>query len=453
MQYSCSIQNPLLSDKTIAQLVEKGYIGVSFETSMNTVFAAAAYKFNDKIKWAKTRPDQDGDVGLMTPDTVEFGNLLQFMLDNFGWCPMVYSNQEEEKTYIFAPQNELEEAAIELVTEGDRGWKGSLYSLGFSEKERDRVCFIFSTKPKESTEQEWLLYVANLKDHTSYWSYHDGSIQEVYYKWAEEIEGDTPNYNPTSDEILDALGKGTNVIQNDIKGQDRPKIIQEIRERIKKELNGKNVPRKNTIEQWLDKHGTEGIENRIQKHFNYWKSRTNSDLSKSEIIEHASNEKHGSKILTDVEKVLEGRKLLRNFAIPQRFLKDLECSVHLFIGQEYSDCIFDVYIINGEESLGYKNIDKIKKSIQQIILEGKAEEVVNISIKWYKCISAIFPSLTEKKIDELKYLVTTPFLKDSNCVSMSDREFLVNSCSSNTDNWFQIARLSLISMLSLGSLE
>jgi hypothetical protein len=76
MQYSCSIQNPLLSDKTIAQLLEKGYVGVSFETSMNTAFAAAAHKFNDKIKWAETRSDQDGDVGLMTPDTVEFENLL-----------------------------------------------------------------------------------------------------------------------------------------------------------------------------------------------------------------------------------------------------------------------------------------------------------------------------------------------------------------------------------------
>jgi hypothetical protein len=453
MQYSCSIQNPFLSDKTIAQLVEKGYIGVSFETSTNTAFAAAAHKFSDKIKWAKTKPDQDGEVGLMTPDIMEFQNLLQFMLDNFGWCPMVYSDQEEEKIYIFKPQNEIEEFAIELVTDGDRGWKGSLYSLEYSAKEKDRICFIFSTKSKESIEKEWLLYVANLKDQTSYWSYHDGSIQQVYYKWAEEIEGDTPNYNPTSDEILDALEQDTKVIREDVKEQDRSKIIQEIRERIKKELNGKNVPRKSTIEQWLDKHGIQGIENRIQEHFNYWESRTNNDLSKSEIVEHASHEKHDSKLLTDAEKVLEGRKLLRNFATPQQFLKNLECSVHSFVGQEYSDCIFDVYVINGEESLGYKNVDKIKKCIQQIMFEEKSEEVFNISIKWCKYISNVFPSLAGKKIDELKYLITTPFLRDSNCVEISDREFLINSCNSNTDNWFQIARLLLISMLSLGNLE
>lgn len=265
MQHSCSIQNPLISDKTIHQLLEKGYMGVDYKLSSDTAFAAAAYKLSDRIKWAKTKPDEDGDIGLMTPDIQEFHQLLQFMLDKFGWCPMVYSNEEKEEIFIFTPKDEIEESAIELVTSGEYGWKGSLYSLEYSAKETDKICFIFSTKPNTSKDQEWLLYIANLKNGESYWSFHDESFEQVYYKWAEEIEGDIPNYKPTSDQILDALQEDKNNI-------DRSKLIQEIRTRIKKELNGKHVPIKNTIEQWLEKHGLDGIEKRIQEHFNYWKN-------------------------------------------------------------------------------------------------------------------------------------------------------------------------------------
>ena len=188
---------------------------------------------------------------------------------------------------------------------------------------------------------------------------------------------------------------------------------------------------------------------------NYWKSRANNDSRKSEIIENKIHEDHNSELslLTDSERVLQGRQITQSFIIAQQFLKDLECSIHLFVGREYSDCIFDVYIVNEEESLGYKSIDKIKKCIQQIMIEGKTEEVFNISIKWYKYISKIFPSFPGEKIDELKYLITTPFLRDSGCVETRDREFLINSCNLKTDNWFQVVRLLLISELSIGNLE
>jgi hypothetical protein len=262
MQYSCSIQNPLLSDKTIAQLLEKGYVGVSHKLSADTAFAAAAHKFSNKIKWAKTKPDEDKDIGLMTPDLQEFDKLLQFMLDKFGWCPMVYSSTEKPEVFIFTPKNELEEAAITLAIEGEYGWKESLYGLEYTASERDKVCMIFSTKPKTLESQEWLLVIFDRKNNTRSWSYHDGSFEQVYYKWAEEIEGDVPNYNPTTDEILDALEE--NKVIN----------VESIRLRIKKELKGKHVPRKNTIEKWIEEFGENGIEKRIQEHFTYWNDKT-----------------------------------------------------------------------------------------------------------------------------------------------------------------------------------
>ena len=55
----------------------------------------------------------------MTPNLAEFEQLLKFMLDKFGWCPQVYSNQKASKIFIFTPQNDLEKGAILLTTDGD----------------------------------------------------------------------------------------------------------------------------------------------------------------------------------------------------------------------------------------------------------------------------------------------------------------------------------------------
>jgi hypothetical protein len=268
MKYSYSIQNPLLSDKTIEQLLAKGYIGVSYELSVDIAFAAAAYKYRNKIKWIKTEPDEDGTIALMTLDLPEFNKLLQFMLDKFGWCPMVYSSTEKPKVFIFTPQNEIEEAAIAFTIEGEYGWKESLYSLEYAASERDRTCMIFSTKPKTLENQEWLLVIFDRKNNTKSWSCHDGSFEQVYYRWAEEIEGNIPNYNPTTDEILNALADGSKNNTNAIV------TAEEVRTRIKKELNGNNIPRKSTIEKWLQESGQDGIEKRIQEHLIYWKNKT-----------------------------------------------------------------------------------------------------------------------------------------------------------------------------------
>jgi serine/threonine-protein kinase len=114
-----SITNLTDTDKTIDELRSEGYQGVNYELTENDAFIATANHFAEKIQWVKTSPDADGDVGLMTLDVQAFDELLDFMLDNFGWCPRVYSNKSAPEIHIFPPENELEEMAIQLATDGE----------------------------------------------------------------------------------------------------------------------------------------------------------------------------------------------------------------------------------------------------------------------------------------------------------------------------------------------
>lgn len=200
-----SIHNPFPLDKTIKQLLEEGYTGVDYELAADTAFAAVAHKFKDKIQWSRSKPDEDGEVGLMTTNQEDFDQLLDFMLEKFGWCPMVYSSVREPELFVFAPENKLEEAAIELTTSGEYGWQGSLYKLEYYAIDKNELCFIFSTNPADAEEQEWLLVTFNRTKNTRAWSIHDGTVEQVYYIWAEQIGIPEPNFKPTTDEILDAL--------------------------------------------------------------------------------------------------------------------------------------------------------------------------------------------------------------------------------------------------------
>ena len=151
--YDFSFRNPFISDKTIDQLLEEGYIGVPYDfVADQAVFAAICQRFKDKVKWTKTAPDNDGDVGLMTSNVAEFYELTQFMMENFGWYPAYYSNQEVDKPFIFTAKNEIEANAIKVATSGEYGWRGSLYSLdcfGMTRNSR-HLCFIFATQPEGS---------------------------------------------------------------------------------------------------------------------------------------------------------------------------------------------------------------------------------------------------------------------------------------------------------------
>jgi serine/threonine-protein kinase len=202
-----SIQKPFIADQTIDQLLREGYIGVDLELAMDTAFAAAAHKFKKQIKWTRTQTDEDGDIALMTPNLVEFDQLLQFMLDSFGWCPQVYSSKKSPEIFIFEPQDEIQQGAILLATDGEYGWKGSLYSLNYvSSTENGNILgFIFATKPEDAEEQDWLLVEVDRQKNSRGWSLHSGTVEQVYYIWAERIGIPEPNFNPTTDEILDAL--------------------------------------------------------------------------------------------------------------------------------------------------------------------------------------------------------------------------------------------------------
>lgn len=143
----------------------------------------------------------------MTPNLAEFEQLLKFMLDKFGWCPQVYSNQKASKIFIFTPQNDLEKGAILLTTDGDYRQKGSLYSLDYFNlaKKQNTLFLIFATKPKDAQEQEWLLVQIDRNKNSRSWSVHPETLEQVYYIGAEEIRIQLPNFKSTADEILDCL--------------------------------------------------------------------------------------------------------------------------------------------------------------------------------------------------------------------------------------------------------
>ena len=206
-EFILALKQALLSNQTIEELLEEGYIGVNYELADDFAFAAAAHKFKDKIKWTKTQPDEDSDVALMTPNLAEFDELLDFMLDKFGWCPKVYSNEESPEIFIFTPQNDFEKGVLSLTTDGDYGWKGSLYSLDyFATAENQNILgLIFATKPKDTQEQEWLLVQIDRQKNSRSWSVHPGTLEQVYYIWAEKIGIPEPNFKPTYNEILDVL--------------------------------------------------------------------------------------------------------------------------------------------------------------------------------------------------------------------------------------------------------
>lgn len=111
VNYDYSINHPFPSDKTIEELVKKGYIGVDYELVTDNAFSVAAnHKFKEQIKWTRTQTDQNGNIALMTHDTEVFDELLNFMLNKFGWCPQVYSNQTTPESNLKTTVDQLIDA-------------------------------------------------------------------------------------------------------------------------------------------------------------------------------------------------------------------------------------------------------------------------------------------------------------------------------------------------------
>ena len=203
VHYDFSYKKPFPSQKTIEELIAEGYVGIDHKLVYDNAFAAVAYKFRKRIRWTITSRSE-ADVWLMTQDKQALTKLSEFMLAKFSWSPMIYAEKPQE-SFIFTPQNNTERAAIEATISGEYGWPGSLYSLELYEYQDNEAGFIFATKPLDSSEQEWLLVRLNFIDYTGSWSHHEGTIEQVYYIWKENIELSEPNYKPTTDEILDAI--------------------------------------------------------------------------------------------------------------------------------------------------------------------------------------------------------------------------------------------------------
>ena len=203
VHYDFSYKKPFPSSKTIDQLLDEGYVGVDRQLVNDSAFAAVAYKFKSKIKWTLSS-QQESEIWLMTTDRQALQQLAKFMIDKFSWSPMIYT-AKPEKAFIFTPKNDTEKAAIEATISGEYGWRGSLYSLELYEYRNKEAGFIFATKPLDSPDREWLLVKLNFTDYTGFWSHHEGTLEQVYYIWQENIQLSEPNYNPTADEILDAI--------------------------------------------------------------------------------------------------------------------------------------------------------------------------------------------------------------------------------------------------------
>ena len=203
IHYDFSYKKPFPSQKTIDELLEEGYVGIDHKLIYDNAFAAVAYKFKNQIKWTISNR-LEAEIWLMTKDQEALEKLAKFMLNKFSWSPMIYRTKPQEP-FIFTPKNNTERAAIEATISGEYGWQGSLYALELYEYQDNEAGFIFATKPLDSPNQEWLLVRLNFIDYTGSWSHHEGTIEQVYYIWKENIELAEPNYKPTTDEILDAI--------------------------------------------------------------------------------------------------------------------------------------------------------------------------------------------------------------------------------------------------------
>ena len=203
IHYDFSYKNPYPSQKTIDELLSEGYVGIDHKLADDNAFAAVAYKFKNQIKWTISNR-LESEIWLMTTDKQALQNLSEFMLSKFSWAPMIYVAKPKE-AFIFTPKNDTERAAIEATISGEYGWQGSLYSLELYEYQDNEAGFIFATKPLDSLDQEWLLVKLNFIDYSGSWSHHEGSLEQVYYIWKENIQLSEPNYKPTTDEILDAI--------------------------------------------------------------------------------------------------------------------------------------------------------------------------------------------------------------------------------------------------------
>jgi len=104
---------------------------------------------------------------------------------------------EKSHFHIFIPHNDIEVVAIAITTEGETGWKGSLYSLEYFDYYREHNCFIFATKTLDSRNQEYLLVNFDSRLEVKYWIAPGETplpLRDIYYNWAKIVRKPNPKF-------------------------------------------------------------------------------------------------------------------------------------------------------------------------------------------------------------------------------------------------------------------
>ena len=83
------------STRNIDSLVAEGFQGCSLLDLLPWLDGGQGLAAIEAIDWVKSRPDEDGEVALMTVDAEGLDRLLEWMLETRGSCPMVYALEED----------------------------------------------------------------------------------------------------------------------------------------------------------------------------------------------------------------------------------------------------------------------------------------------------------------------------------------------------------------------
>lgn len=88
---------------SIDDLVEDGWMGCSLEDLIPWLSDREVFERIAAISWRKTAREADGEVALMTADSIGLDGLLEWMLDNRDECPQVYMADKQAEVPAAIP--------------------------------------------------------------------------------------------------------------------------------------------------------------------------------------------------------------------------------------------------------------------------------------------------------------------------------------------------------------
>lgn len=84
--------------RSIDSLVDDGFEGFSLQDLTPWLGDASAMALITPITWLRTVADEEGEVAVLTTNADALDGLLDWMLEQRGQCPMVYTADEEAST-------------------------------------------------------------------------------------------------------------------------------------------------------------------------------------------------------------------------------------------------------------------------------------------------------------------------------------------------------------------